>query len=96
MINYSEPSIFDSYNNSLYFLLQQERFIVLENYQAQTSDEMTVYKNDVVFLVSRPKKNANFLHVRNFCRERSGLVPATILKRMSEETEGKRQKGGGL
>ena len=46
---------------------------------------MTVNKNDVVYLVSRAKKNSQYIQVRNFCRERSGLVPTRILKKLSNE-----------
>ncbi|XP_065051810.1 triple functional domain protein-like isoform X2 [Rhopilema esculentum] len=72
----------------------QEKFIVLENYQAQSSEEMTVTKNDVVFFVSKHKKNPQLVNVRSFSRERSGCVPLSILKKMSEGEEVKKIKFG--
>eukprot|EP00794_Sanderia_malayensis_P017293 gene17293-19023_t len=72
----------------------QERYIVLESYQAQSPEEMTVYKNDVVFFVSKHRKNAQMVNVRNFCRERSGYVPTSILKRTSESDDVKKGKVG--
>ena len=69
------------------FYIQQEKFIVVENYQAQSSEEMTVCKNDVVFFISKHKKDPQLYNVRSFSRERSGYVPVTILKKLSAEGE---------
>lgn len=76
-------------------LLQQEKFIVMENYQAQSSEEMTVYKNDVVFFVSKHKRDPQLFNVRSFSRERSGHVPVAILKKLSEGEEIRKNKFGG-
>ena len=72
--------------------MQQEKFIVIENYQAQSSEEMTVYKNDVVFFVSKHRKNSQLYNVRSFSRERSGYVPVAILKKLSEGEEIRKPK----
>ena len=70
----------------------------MENYQSQSPEEMTVNKNDVVFFVSKHRKNAQLVNVRSFSRERSGYVPVSILKKMSEGEEVKKTTkiGGGL
>ena len=53
-------------------------------------------KNDVVFFVSKHKKNPQLVNVRSFSRERSGCVPLSILKKMSEGEEVKKIKFGGM
>ena len=72
--------------------IQQEKFIVVENYQAQSSEEMTVYKNDVVFFVSKHRKDPQLYNVRSFSRERSGYVPVAILKKLTEGEEVRKPK----
>ena len=55
-----------------------------ESYQAQTSEELTVHKNDTVYLVNRAKKGDQFYLVKSFVKEKSGLVPSNILKKSNE------------
>jgi len=62
-----------------------DSYMVTDNYQAQTSDELTVHKNDIVYLVRKIKKNSHFYEVRSFSRERTGLVPSKVLKKYNEE-----------
>ena len=81
---------------SYLLLLQQEKFIVMENYHAQSSEEMTVYKNDVVFFISKHKKDPQLYNVRNFSRERSGYVPISLLKKLSEGEEVRKSKNEGI
>lgn len=70
----------------------QEKFIVMENYHAQSTEEMTVYKNDVVFFMSKHKKDPQLYNVRSFSRERSGYVPISLLKKLSEGEDGRKSK----
>ena len=83
------------YRLSYFFLLQQEKFIVMENYHAQSTEEMTVYKNDVVFFMSKHKKDPQLYNVRSFSRERSGYVPISLLKKLSEGEDGRKSKSEG-
>lgn len=70
--------IYERLNRSL-FHLQQEAYVVTENYLAQSPDELTVAKNEYVFLVNRAKKNAAYYEVR--LKDKTGLVPSKILKK---------------
>ncbi|XP_066917707.1 kalirin-like isoform X10 [Clytia hemisphaerica] len=81
--------------------IEHKRYMVTENYQALSSEELSVHKGEIVYLIHRDKKSATFYRVRSFTKEREGLVPSKILHKSKEKNEGdskvKRQDsvGGG-
>ena len=62
--------------------------MVTENYQALSSEELSVHKGEIVYLVHRDKKSSTFYRVRSFTKEREGLVPSKILQKSKEKNEG--------
>ena len=59
--------------------------MVTENYQAQSSDELSVHKGEIVYLIHREKKNSSFYLVRSFVKEKQGMVPSKYLQKSKEK-----------
>ncbi|XP_065656254.1 triple functional domain protein isoform X8 [Hydra vulgaris] len=62
-----------------------EKYIVLETREKQNADEISVKEREIVYLVSKLKKNNDFFMVQNTSKEQSGLVPIKILRKLDNE-----------
>ena len=58
---------------------------MLETREKQNADEISVKEKDIVYLVSKPKKNTEYLMVQNLAKEQSGLIPLKILRKLENE-----------
>ena len=70
--------------NKFIRLSQESRLVVCENYTAQRNEELTVHKTDIVYLVQRVKKGDEFCLVREPNTEKTGLLPANILRKAAD------------
>jgi Variant SH3 domain. len=68
--------------------------MVSENYQALSSEELTVHKGEIVYLVHRDKKSATYYKVRSFTKEREGLVPSKYLHKSKDKSKNSDEHDG--